>query len=52
MPYLTGVTLTDQVLKLHFEAVSQFRGEDKKAAKALLDALILKYQAKRWTGTE
>jgi hypothetical protein len=42
----------DQDLKLQFEAVSQFSREDKKAAKALLDALILKHQAKRWTGTE
>jgi transcriptional regulator with XRE-family HTH domain len=42
----------DQDLKLQFEAVSQFSREDKKAAKALLDALILKHQApKRWTGT-
>lgn len=41
----------DQDLKLQFEAVSQFSREDRKAAKALLDALILKSQAKRWTGT-
>jgi transcriptional regulator with XRE-family HTH domain len=41
----------DQHLKLRFEAVSQFGREDKNAAKALLDALILKAHAKRWTGT-
>jgi hypothetical protein len=41
----------DQDLKLQFEAVSPCRREDKKAAKALLDALILKHQAKRWTGS-
>jgi len=41
----------DQDLKLQFEAVSQFSREDKKAAKALLDALILKHQTRRWAGT-
>jgi hypothetical protein len=41
----------DEELKLQFEAVSQFGRDEKKAAKDLLDALILKHQARRWTGT-
>lgn len=41
----------DEDLRLQFEAVSQFGPEDKQAAKAVLDALILKHQARRWTGT-
>jgi hypothetical protein len=40
----------DAELRRQFEAVSQFSREDRKAAKALLDALILAHQAKRWTG--
>jgi len=31
--------------------VSQFGRDEKKAAKDVLDALILKHQARRWTGT-
>jgi predicted enzyme involved in methoxymalonyl-ACP biosynthesis len=38
----------DEDLKLQFEAVSQFDSEEKKIAKALLDSLILKHQARRW----
>ena len=34
-------------LKLQFEALSQFDDEDKKIAKALLESLILKHNAKR-----
>src|SRR3970040_1704949 len=41
----------DEELKLQFEAVSQFGREEKKAAREVLDALILKHQARRWTGT-
>lgn len=41
----------DEDLRLQFEAVSQFGPEEKQAAKAVLDALILKHQARRWTGT-
>jgi hypothetical protein len=33
------------------EAVSQFAPEEKNAATDVLDALILKHQARRWTGT-
>jgi len=41
----------DDKLRLRFAAVAQFGPEEKKAAKDLLDALILKRQARRWTGT-
>lgn len=34
-------------LKLQFEAVAAFDPEDRKVAKAVLDGLILKHQAKR-----
>jgi len=34
-------------LKLQFEALSQFDDEDRKIAKALLESLILKHNAKR-----
>ena len=40
----------DEETKLPLEAVSQFGRDVKKAAKDVLDALILKHQAKRWTG--
>jgi transcriptional regulator with XRE-family HTH domain len=35
-------------LRLQFEAISRFDPEDRKAAKAFLDVLILKHEAKRW----
>jgi transcriptional regulator with XRE-family HTH domain len=38
----------DEDLRLQFEAVSQFDKDEKKAARILLDALILKHQARRW----
>lgn len=34
-------------LRLQFEALSQFDEEDKKIAKALMESLILKHNAKR-----
>jgi len=34
-------------LKLQFEALSQFDEEDRKIAKAVLESLILKHNAKR-----
>ena len=37
----------DEDLRLQFEAASRFVKEEKKDAKALLDALILKHQARR-----
>lgn len=36
-------------LRLQFEAVSQFDPEEKKVVKALLEGLILKHEAKRWS---
>jgi transcriptional regulator with XRE-family HTH domain len=37
----------DEELRYQFEAVSRFDAEDKKVARAVLDGLILKHQAKR-----
>lgn len=34
-------------LRLQFEALSQFDGEDRKVAKVVLESLILKHNAKR-----
>jgi len=39
----------DDELKLQFEAISHFPAEEKQVAKAVLDGLILKHEAKRWT---
>jgi transcriptional regulator with XRE-family HTH domain len=36
-------------LRLQFEAVSQFSAEEKKVIKAVLEGLILKHEAKRWS---
>jgi len=41
----------DDELRLQFAAVAEFGPEEKNAAKDLLNALILKHQARRWTGT-
>jgi transcriptional regulator with XRE-family HTH domain len=38
----------DEEFRLQFEALTSFDRDEKKAAKALLDALILKHQARRW----
>ncbi len=38
----------DEEFRLQFEALTQFDAEEKRAAKALLDALILKHQARKW----
>ena len=37
----------DDSLRFQFETVSQFEEEDKKVAQAVLEGLILKYQAKQ-----
>ena len=37
----------DDDLRLQFEAISQLEPEDKKVIKALLEGMILKYEAKR-----
>lgn len=39
----------DEELRLQFEALSRFDPEDKKVAKAVLDSLIPKHEAKRWS---
>jgi transcriptional regulator with XRE-family HTH domain len=36
-------------LRLQFEAVSKFPAEEKKVIKAVLEGLILKHEAKRWS---
>lgn len=38
----------DDELRLQFEALQAFDPEEKRIAKALLDSLILKHQARRW----
>jgi transcriptional regulator with XRE-family HTH domain len=42
----------DDELRLQFEAVSKFDSEDKKAARAVLDGLILRHEAKRLSSAE
>lgn len=41
----------DEEFRLQFEAITCFDPEEKKIAKAVLDSLILKHEAKRWTTT-
>lgn len=41
----------DDELRLQFEAVSRFTDDEKHVAKAVLDGLILKHEAKRWSST-
>jgi transcriptional regulator with XRE-family HTH domain len=36
-------------LKLQFEAVSRFNAEEKKVVRSLLDGMILKHEARRWS---
>jgi transcriptional regulator with XRE-family HTH domain len=38
----------EEDLRLQFEILSQFNADEKKVAKALLEALILKHEAKKW----
>ena len=42
----------DQDLRLQFEAISQFDDEDRLVAQAVLEGLILKYQAKQALGRQ
>ena len=42
----------DDDLRLQFDAVRQFGPKEKRAAKDLLDARILKHQDRRWAGTD
>ena len=39
----------DDDLKLQFEAISRFEPEEKQIVKTVLDSLILKHEAKRWS---
>lgn len=41
----------DDDLRLQFEAVSHFDGEERKVVKSVLDGLILKHEAKRWVSS-
>jgi hypothetical protein len=36
-------------LKLHFEAMSELNDDDKLIVREVLEGLIVKYQAKRWS---
>lgn len=39
----------DEDMRLQFEAISQLAPEEKKVVKAVLDGLILRHQARRWS---
>lgn len=39
----------DGDLRLQFEAISKFAADEKKVIKALLEGIILKHEAKRWS---
>ena len=39
----------DGDLQLQFEAISRFTAEEKKVIKTLLEGIILKHEAKRWS---
>jgi len=39
----------DDDLKLQFEAVSHFDPEEKKVVRSLLEGMILKHEARRWS---
>jgi len=39
----------DESLKYQFEAVSELDNEDKRIIREVLEGLIIKYQAKRWS---
>ena len=41
----------DEDLKLQFEAITRFAPEEKQIAKAVLEGLIIKHEAKRWSAT-
>jgi hypothetical protein len=41
----------DEGLSLQFEAISKFDPEEKKTIKEVLEGLILKHEAKRWSST-
>ena len=41
----------DDDLRLQFEAVSRFDAEEKNAVRSLLEGVILKHEARRWSGS-
>ena len=41
----------DDDLRLQFETITRFDSEEKKIVKAVLDSLILKHEAKRWSAS-
>lgn len=41
----------DEDLRLQFEAIGRFDPEERKIAKALLESLILRHEAKRWSAS-
>ena len=42
----------DDELKLQFEAISAFSVDEKKTVKEILDSLILKHEARRWSSSQ
>ena len=41
----------DEDLRLQFEAVSQFDADEKQVVRSLLEGMILKHEARRWSST-
>lgn len=41
----------DDELRLQFEAVSRFSPEEKKVVKSILEGMILKHEARRWSSS-
>lgn len=41
----------DDDLRFHFEAVAKLNSEEKKVIKELIEGMLLKHDAKRWTQT-
>ena len=41
----------DEDLRLQFEAIGRFDPEERKIAKALLESLILRHEARRWSSS-
>jgi len=41
----------DDELRLQFEAISRFSPDERRVAKEILDSLILKHEARRWSAT-
>lgn len=40
----------DEDLRLQFEAISRFDAEEKQVVRSLLEGMILKHEARRWSG--